>query len=359
MNWLLPPLPPKFEAALRDVRARKPESRMAAAERLGRAEGEELERARAGLRELAGDVHPGVRATALAAIGLVGGEDELDVVLHALLDEAAEVREFATVAAAQIGGERALAGLTKALTSREPEVRFQAVAGIAELAPDAAASLLLPLLDDRDGEVRAQVVSALGALEEPHLIGHLAGALEDDLPDVRLEAALALSAIADPRAEAPLLEALARRARVGEVARALAQLGCKKGNDQLVAIAEGWLTSPILRAELGAALLELGDERGLGPLRRALTGLRPDARSYAVELIRQVGAAALIPELVRLIDRPRGADLLAVVDALATFLVHSAAARSALSRLAQRSDAVGQAASRALAGQPAGPPAST
>ena len=158
MNWLLPPLALKFEAALRDVTAVKPESRMAAAERLGRAEGEQRQRALDGLTRLARDAHPGVRATALAAIGLVGGEDELDVVIAGVADEAAEVREFAMLAAAQIGGDRALACLHKALSSRSPEVRFQAVAGVAELAPERAAQWLLPLLDDRDAEVRAQVV---------------------------------------------------------------------------------------------------------------------------------------------------------------------------------------------------------
>ena len=35
MSWLLPPLPPNFNAAIRDVNAERPESRVAAAERLG------------------------------------------------------------------------------------------------------------------------------------------------------------------------------------------------------------------------------------------------------------------------------------------------------------------------------------
>ena len=42
MAWPVPPpLAPNFEAALRDVQAQRPESRMAAAERLGHADGEE------------------------------------------------------------------------------------------------------------------------------------------------------------------------------------------------------------------------------------------------------------------------------------------------------------------------------
>jgi len=348
MSWLLPPLPPKFEAALRDVRAQRPESRMAAAERLGRAEGEELSPALAGLSQLAGDVHPGVRATALAALGLIGGEDEMDIVIAGLGDVSPEVREFAALAAAQIGGDRAVACLATALESPEPEVRFQAVAGIAELAPDGAAALLVPLLQDQDAEVRAQVVSALANLEEAPLVGHIAGALEDDAPNVRLEAALALAALGDGRAEKPLLEALRKRQRLAEVARALAEIDCKKACDALAAIALAWLTTPHLRAELGAALVQLGDVRGTVALKRVLNGLRPDARSYAVELARTVRATEVVPELARLARRPRGVDLLTLVEALASFRDDSDVARDALVRLARRDDAVGEAATRAL-----------
>jgi len=350
MSWLLPPLPPTFTAALRDVHAQRPESRMAAAERLGRAEGDERGDALRGLSALAVDIHPGVRATALAALGMVGGEDEMDVIIAGLGDASPEVREFAALAAAQIGGDRAVACLVGALASPAPEVRFQAVAGIAELEPDDAASLLLPLLADADAEVRAQVISALANLEEPTLLGHIAGALDDDAPGVRLEAALALAAAGDARAERPLLEALRKRQRVAEVARALAAMDCRTANDQLAAIALAWLTAPHLRAEVGAALVELGDARGTVALRRVLTGLRPDVRSYAVDLARSVHAAGVLPELVRLARRPRGVDLLTLVEALAAFRDESVEARTALGQLAQRDDAVGEAATKALSG---------
>lgn len=348
MNWLLPPLPLKFEAALRDVRAQRPESRMAAAERLGRAEAEDRARAIDGLCALARDAHPGVRATALAAIGLIGGESELDVVFAALADEAREVREFAALAAAQIGGERALERLRAELENEAPEVRFQAVAGVAELAPEQAATWLTPLLGDRDAEVRAQVVCALGSLDAQHLVGHLAGALDDAAAEVRLEAALALARFADPRAEAPLLEALGRRHRVAEVARALSQLGCEHAREPLAALARGLFTAPHLRAELGAALVGLGDARGTLALKQVLRGLRSDARGYALELACEVDAVGVVPELVRLTRRPRGVDPTLAVEALARFQRASPEARAALAALAAGDDFLGEAARRAL-----------
>jgi HEAT repeat protein len=349
MNWLLPPLAPNFGAAIRDVHAQRPESRIAAAERLGRAEGEELAAALGGLSELAGDVHAGVRATAMAALGLIGGEDQLDVVLAAFEDEAPEVRELAAVAAAQIGGEAALRYLTRALGSDRPEVRFQAVAGVAEIAPDEAAGLLVPLLTDPDSEVRAQVVGVLGQLDEPHLVGHIAHALDDRADEVRLEAALALAALGDARAEAPLLSALYARNRLAEVARGLADLGCERARDPIAELTKSWFLPPHLRAELGAALVKLRDPRGASALKRVLGGLRADARSYAVELAREVDAEEVVPELVRLATRPRGVDPFTLVEALANFAERAPEASSALARLAKRGDDVGEAARRALA----------
>lgn len=348
MSWLIPALPPKFSAALRDVHARTTEARLAAAERLGRAEGEEVEPAIDGLLELLSDVHPGVRATALAGLGAVGRETELPSVAALLTDQAAEVRELAAVALAQIGGEDAAQCLLEALTSAEPEVRFQAAAGIAELAPERACDHLLPLLSDLDAEVRAQVASVLGQLDAPHLVGHLAHALEDDVYGVRLDAALALAHYGDARGVATLQEALALKLRVGEASRALAALQVKDSADAIAEIAAAWRCPPELRAELGAALVELGDARGEQALRKVLTGLRAAARSYAVELTGQVDAVGLAPELARLAQRPRGADLLTLVDALSRFASRAPAAASALGQLGKRADAVGEAARRAL-----------
>jgi HEAT repeat protein len=372
MSWLLPPLPPKFEAALRDVRAKRPESRVAAAERLGRADPEQRAEALAGLRSLARDEHPSVRATALAALGTMiergmlatepdvdarGPATEpdvdietLDLVLGAFSDAAPEVRELAALAAARIGGTRALAALREALRSPAPEVRFQAADAIAELAPERAARDLAPLLSDPDPEVRGQAICGLAGLADPGLSKHFAAALADASAAVRLEAALALAGRGDKRGEPELLRALAAGERVIEVARALSELPSTRAVEPLARVARSFFTSPHVRAAVGAALVLMGDLRGAEALRRVLTGLRAEARSYAVDLVRETQARDLVPELARLAVRPRGADLLSVVDALAAFAGSAEPARAALSELAERPDEVGARARAALGG---------
>jgi HEAT repeat protein len=348
MSWLLPPLPPHYEAALRDVTAKRPESRMAAAERLGHAEGDERERAYQGLITLSNDEHPDVRATALAALGMLGDARAFDSIVPHLQDVHPAVREFATLAIGQLGGEPALAALREALQNSAPEVRFQAVTALAELAPESADHDILPLLSDSDAEVREQAVAALSSLSEPHLAGHFAFSLEDANPRVQLEAALALASMEDARGEHVLLTALVMRERVPEVADALARIHATRACEHLARIALAFLPAPDVRAAASAALVRLGDPRGIDGLRRVLRGLRSDARSYAVHLAGEADALPLVPELVRLSERPRGADPFTIVTSLAKFAARSPAARNALSKLAGQSDDVGEAARRAL-----------
>ena len=348
MAWLLPQLPPHYEAALRDVTAQKPESRMAAAERLGRAEGEQRERAFEGLVKLSSDEHPDVRATALAALGMLGDARGLDSLLPHLEDSHPAVREYAALAIGQIGGERALTALRKALSNSAPEVRFQAVTALAELAPESATGDILPLLSDPDAEVRGEALCALASVAKPHLSGHFAGCLEDPSPRVRLEAALALAHMADARGEAVLIEALITRDRLYEVADALARIRSKKAKEPLAHIALAFLPAPDVRAAASAALIRLDDERGILGLRRVLRGFRSDARSYAVQLVGECDALPLLDELVRLADRPRGADPFTIVASLAKFAARSAAARTALSKFTGQPGEIGEAARRAL-----------
>jgi HEAT repeat protein len=347
MAWLLPPLPPNFEAALRDVHGKRIESRLAAAERLGRANDGERARALAGLLTLLDDAQPSVRATALAGLGMLGAPEALPRVLKALREEPPEVRELAALAAAQIGGEEAM---REALHSDAPQVRFQAVAALAELTPEGVLHDVLPLLNDPDAEVRAQVIAALASLQAAHLAGHFAGALEDDSPLVRLEAALALAALRDKRGEAELLRALDARERPLEVPDALARLASERAREPLARQARSLFSPPHLRAAAGAALARMGDARGAAALRRVLTGFRPDARSYAVELAGEVRAEELVPELARLVERPRGVDLETLVYALACFRDHPIA-RQALETLALGAGEVAARAREALTAQ--------
>jgi HEAT repeat protein len=321
---------------------------MAAAERLGAADEAEQVEALTGLRALATDPHPTVRATALLGLGQLGQDTDVQCLLAALEDPTAEVREIALLAATRLGRVEIVPALKQALASVHPEVRFQAVAGIAELVPEQAPALLVPMLGDADPEVRGHVVGALAGLDHPRLAGHIARALDDDSAEVQLEAALALADRGDSRGKDVLLATLRERHRSIEVTAALAAIGCQEAREPLFRQGTSLFGNAHARAAAGAALHRLGDPRGIEVLRRALRSFSALARTYAVELVRETDAESLLGELVRLARRPRSVDPLTLADALAHFAPRSSAARAALQALAERGGEAAEVARVAL-----------
>ena len=68
---------------------------------------------------------------------------------------------------------------------------------------------------------------------------------------------------------------------------------------------------------------------------------RADGRTYAVTAIGELGLHELAPEVIALIDRPRGADPVAVAECLAGLRAKSELADEALARMADRADEAG------------------
>ncbi|HEX2676667.1 MAG TPA: HEAT repeat domain-containing protein, partial [Polyangiales bacterium] len=106
MTWLLPPLPPKWDAALRDVRAQRSEARIAAAQRLAEPGPGQLDAALDGLHELVKHVDPRTRAAALDALGELADVRSLPQLTAALEDELSWVRELAVLALARLPAEQ-------------------------------------------------------------------------------------------------------------------------------------------------------------------------------------------------------------------------------------------------------------
>lgn len=347
MSFLLPPLPPTFEAALRDVRAQGMEARRAAAERLGKAEADQRSAALAGLLALADDKDARVRAEALSSLKLLPDASAMPLLLRHCDDTDPYVRELAVVAlGAQRGAEveRTLHGL---LEHEHAEVRFAALQSYAEMAAQPEASALLARLADEDPEVRAiaaRCSRVLGARARDALLA----ALDDTSMETRAEAALALCALGDARAVRGLGEALELPDLQLEALDAIGRLGVTALRDHVAALASSLLKPRWLKAAAARALVRLGDDLGVAALREVLSGLRRDGRSYAAEVAGELGLVALVPELVRLAQRPRGADPQTVASALGALLPRDDRARPGLERLARRSDEAGATARAAL-----------
>lgn len=346
MAWLLPPLPPTFEAALRDVRARGPEARAAAAERLARPDPSREEEAMNGLLALCQDASVGVRAAAVRSLKELGNARGMDCLLDRLDDADPLVRELAVVAIAGLGGRRAQAALCRALRSPHPEVRFQAVASYAEICElDDAAPLAL--FHDPDAKVRANTARSVSRLGQPAQ-ALLREALNDEDALVRSEAALSLARMGDASGVSALRSALANAELAVEALDAIGGLGLRELSDDVATIAQAVLKPLDLKVAAARALLRVGDARGATALRELLRAFRSHARSHAVEVVGELRVKELAGELERLARRPRGADLFTLAEALAALLPESQEARAGLTWLARRTDPVGDRARSAL-----------
>jgi HEAT repeat protein len=347
MSWLLRPLPPNFEAALRDVHARRPESRIAAAERLAEPEPKRKEEAARALVALSNDRDARVRAAGVRGLQELGDPRVLDDLLARLEDADPLVREIAVVAVGAVGGPETCQALRTALRSRHPEVRFQAVVSYVETCPEPQLSALKPLLRDEDAKVRANAARAAARLGD-EARAELHRALADADAIVRAEVALGLARIGEaPDAEA-LRSALGDPELLPEALEAIAALELRSLQEDAAAIAQSLLQPLAHKVAAARALIRLGDARGLPALRSVLRAFRADARSFAVQVVGELRLRELTPELLRLSRWPRGVDPEVLANALAELLGHDPAARSGLQRLARRRDGAGERARAAL-----------
>jgi HEAT repeat protein len=105
-----------------------------------------------------------IRTYILQALGKIGDETALPVILGAATDADSTIRRFAVSALADQGGTRAIYALIAALDDLESDVRVAAVMGLGELGDIQAEEALVALLDDGETSVRTQAIIALGHL---------------------------------------------------------------------------------------------------------------------------------------------------------------------------------------------------
>lgn len=209
-----------------------------------------------------------VRMHAARGLGVLGKERAVPSLVPLLVDRVKAVRVEATDALARIG-RLALATLVAALRHHEWILRLHACEALGKIgAAEAVGPLCQVMLNDRDAAVRQDAAKALGG------IGHAAGreALTKALADldVRPFAVEALGKLKDPLAVDTLIDVVTGKSRPAN-ARKVTVCGDESGE----------LDVEEMEVQIYAigALAEIGEDRAIGPLIRALKDTRLRAAS--------------------------------------------------------------------------------
>jgi HEAT repeat protein len=104
------------------------------------------------------------RTYMLQALGKIGDETALPVILDAARDASSTIRRFALSALADMGDARAIDTLIDALDDPEDDLRTAAAMGLGSFKDERAEDALIALLDTRNDSVRTQAVISLGNL---------------------------------------------------------------------------------------------------------------------------------------------------------------------------------------------------
>ena len=211
-----------------------------------------------------------VRMHAAKGLGIVGDPRAIAHLVSSLTDQVKAVRVDATDALARIG-RPALTSLLAALRHDAWVLRLHACEALGKIgAEEAVEPLCRAMLQDRDTAVRQDAAKALGGIRSPMALDALTAALTD--LDVRPFAVEALGRLKDPRAVETLIDVVTGKGRPVNV-RKIAACGSESGE----------LDIEEMEVQIFAigGLAEIGDDRAIEPLIRALKDTRLRAASAA------------------------------------------------------------------------------
>ncbi len=142
---------------------------------------------------LENDKHYFVRASAVTALSLIGGQKTVVSVIKALKDRNWQVRSAAAKALGYLKNKKALVPLIKALKDKNSYVRLHAVAALGRMRNREAVPYLIKALRDNDAKTREMAAWSLGKIKDKASIRALLHSLgKDRNGNVRKEAREAL-----------------------------------------------------------------------------------------------------------------------------------------------------------------------
>jgi HEAT repeat protein len=309
------------------------------------------------------------RKGALAALGQVGGERVLDVVIGASLDEDSKVRRSAATALGEIDGERAVAALTQALKDKDDWVAVEAATALRKIGDERAVDNLILALKHNNGFVRRDAVKALGSIQATRAVPSLIKTLKDEDHYVRAYAAEALGRMGAKQAVDALMDAMDDEDSFPRD-KAIEALQLIGGEQALSGLIDGmrsahrdvrWKSTQALSEFSGERLLEalikalefeddmvrywaakalgkVGGPRAVKPLIEALEDADRSVRSEAADALGEIGNVEAVGPLVKALHEARLDVQLSAAESLSK--IGGEQARAALAKALRNADNV-------------------
>jgi HEAT repeat protein len=235
------------------------------------------------------------------ALGLLGGEQAIAPLLGVLRESRTKIVRDCVVRALGWIGSGALEPRLELLFTEVTELRWWAVKALGLLGSERAVGLLVAALRDENSEVRWRAARALGQVRSRQAVKPLLAVLADDDERMRLHAVRSLGQIGDAQALAPLIRALEQDRKLTvrlEAVAALGRLGLEQAVPSLCQALEN--KNPHLRQHAVQALGQLGCQRAVPPLLRLLNDRRViTVREAAVEALGRIGGPEAVTALVQ------------------------------------------------------------
>ena len=188
------------------------------------------------LSDLLKEADPDLKRTALESLSQIRDKRSVPNLIVALDDSDWSVRSAAITALGKIGDRRCISHLLEKLEDREDIIKKGAITALGELGAEEAVNSILPFIHNENLELevigtveklgipdldfffnflkrantrlKCLLVDMLGRLKDPHAVDYLVRIFEDEFFTVRCRVAKALGELGDNKAIPPLLKAL-------------------------------------------------------------------------------------------------------------------------------------------------------
>lgn len=280
------------------------------------------------LGELLGDVDANVRMHAALALGSIGDDGSVPLLIRALDDPDSNVRFHAIEALGRMRAGAAVEPLARIAGTGDFFLGFPAIDALARIDDDRVAPALVELMDQE--LLRPAIVDALAELGDEDSVAPLVGLLNSGTGE-SMAVATALARIAaryqDSYEAGDYIADLTRQALHAEgVERVCADLRVQPAPGEGTLTVADWtgaalepllslLGNPDLQPAVVSALSRIG-ARALRPLAEVLRDGAPDARLAAVAALERIGDRRAVPFLVETLNSHDAALVAAAAGAL-------------------------------------------